>query len=120
LPVARAPHTPRPLIDLDAIRAHHFDAETSRTLAALWTAAADVPVLLAEVGRLHSLLILARIRHADLAAAARAVVAADRDGEHDPLWYIRDELAADGNLPPRWLSASELRWSANRRWDVGR
>ncbi len=83
-------------------------SETTRTLAALWTAAADIPVLLAEVGRLHSLLILARVRHADLTAAARAVIGAERDGENDPLWYIRDELATNGKLPPRWLSAPEL------------
>jgi hypothetical protein len=103
-------HVPPPLIDLATVRAHHRDAETTRTLAALWTAAADIPVLLAEVGRLHSLLVLARVRHADLTAAARAVVAAERDGENDPLWYIRDELAANGKLPPRWLSAPDLLW----------
>jgi hypothetical protein len=108
LPITQAPHTPPTLLDLGVIRAHHRDAETTRTLAALWTAAADIPVLLAEVGRLHSLLILARIRHADLTAAARAVIAAERDGENDPLWYIRDELAANGKLPPRWLSAPDL------------
>ena len=108
MPITEAPHTPPPLIDLDVVRVHHRDAETTRTLAALWTAAADIPVLLAEVGRLHSLLILARIRHADLTAAARAVIAAERDGENDPLWYIRDELAINGKLPPRWLSAPDL------------
>jgi hypothetical protein len=51
---------------------------------------------------------LARVRHADLQAAARASVAAERDGEHDPLWYVRDELAANGKLPPRWLNAADL------------
>ena len=107
MPITQAPHTPPTLLDLGVIRAHHRDAETTRTLAALWTAAADIPVLLAEVGRLHSLLILARIRHADLTAAARAAIAAERDGENDPLWYIRDELAANGKLP-RWLSAPDL------------
>lgn len=33
-------------------------------------------------------------RYADLLAAARAAVAAEDDGEADPLWYVRDELAA--------------------------
>jgi len=108
LPVTESPHTPPVLIDLGAIRDHHLDAETTRTLAALWTAAADIPVLLAEIGRLHSLLLLTRIRQADLTAAARAVIAAERDGENDPLWYIRDELATNGKLPPRWLSAPDL------------
>jgi hypothetical protein len=37
-------------------------------------------------------------------------VAAERDGENDPLWYIRDELAANGKLPPLWLSAPDLLW----------
>jgi hypothetical protein len=100
--MTEAPHIPPLLLDLDAIRAHHHDAETAHSLAALWTAAADIPVLLAEIGRLHSLLNLTRLRHADLAAAARAVLAADHDGERDPLWFIRDELAVDGLLPSRW------------------
>ena len=120
MPIAGAPHTPPLLIDLDAIRADHHDAETTHSLAALWTAAADIPVLLAEVGRLHALLTLTRLRRADLAAAAQAVLAADHDGEHDPLWYLRDELTAGGELPPRLLVAHDLRWSDGRRWDVGR
>ena len=108
MPVTEPPHTPPALIDLGAIRDHHHDAETTRTLTALLTAAADIPVLLAEIGRLHSLLLLTRVRQADLTAAARAVIAAERDGENDPLWYIRDELAANGKLPPHWLSAPDL------------
>jgi hypothetical protein len=45
----------------------------------------DVPVLLRALraGRLHS---------ANLAAAGRATLAADRDGEADPLYYLRDQL----------------------------
>jgi hypothetical protein len=35
-----------------------------------------------------------RRRYADLLAAARAAVAAEQDGESDPLWYVRDELGA--------------------------
>ena len=108
MPITEPPHTPPVLIDLGAIRDHYRDAEDTRTLTALWTAAADIPVLLAEIGRLHSLLLLTRVRQADLTAAARAVIAAERDGENDPLWYIRDELAANGKLPPRWLSAPDL------------
>lgn len=108
MPITEPPHTPPVLIDLGAIRDHYRDAENTRTLAALWTAATDIPVLLAEIGRLHSLLLLTRVRQADLTAAARAVIAAERDGENDPLWYIRDELATNGKLPPRWLSAPDL------------
>jgi hypothetical protein len=54
------------------------------------------------------LLWLSRASHADLLAAARAVLAAEHDGEHDPLWYLRDELAARGQLPPRWAHATDL------------
>jgi hypothetical protein len=108
LPITGPQHAPAILIDLGAVREHHRVAERTRAYAALWAAAADIPVLLAEIGRLESLLTLARVRHADLTAVARAAVAAERDGENDPLWYIRDELAANGTLPPRWLSAPDL------------
>ena len=36
----------------------------------------------------------ARIRAADLEAAGGATLAAEREGEADPLFYLRDELAA--------------------------
>jgi len=90
------------------VRAHHHTAKEARTPIALWTSVADVPVLLAEIGRLRSLLALGRAQYADLLAAARATVAAARDGEADPLYYIRDELAARGQLPPRHMHAAEL------------
>jgi hypothetical protein len=93
---------PRPILDLDAVRDHHTHARDTVDLDALWTVLSDVPVLLAEVERLRSLLWFARMSHANLAAAARAAVAADHDGEHDPLWYVRDELATRAELPPRW------------------
>lgn len=35
----------------------------------------------------------------NLVAAARATLAAQRDGEPDPLYYLRDELHAQGQLP---------------------
>lgn len=108
MPITSPQHAPATLIDLGAVREHHLDAEQTRTLAALWTATADIPVLLAEIGRIESVLTLTRGQHADLHAAARASIAAERDGEDDPLWYIRDELAANCKLPPRWLSAADL------------
>ena len=97
-----------PLLDLNTIREHYRHAEAERTFAALWTAAADIPALLAEIDRLYSLLCLARILHANLTAAVYATIAADRDGEDDPLWYIRDKVATIGKLPPPWLSAHDL------------
>jgi hypothetical protein len=35
----------------------------------------------------------------NLIAAARATLNADADGEPDPLYYLRDELEAQGQLP---------------------
>jgi hypothetical protein len=98
----------RHTVDLDAARAHHHAATTTGATDALWLATADVPVLLAEIDRCRTLLALTRARHADLLAAARATVAAYRDGEADPLWYVRDELAANGQLPPAHLHATAL------------
>jgi hypothetical protein len=98
----------RHVVDLDAVRAHHQTAKETRTPVALWIAVTDVPVLLAEIDRVRSLLALTRAQHADLLAAARATVAAARDGEADPLYYIRDELNARGQLPSRHLHAAEL------------
>lgn len=60
---------------------------------ALVHSVADIPALVSEVDRLYVLLLTERRRHADLAAAARATLAATVDGEADPLAYLRDELA---------------------------
>lgn len=54
----------------------------------------DVPVLLAEITRLTSLLTEARTEYANVLAAARATLHAQDDGESDPLSYLRDEVAA--------------------------
>ena len=59
-------------------------------------ALSDIPVLTAEITRLHGDLALLRLHRANLAAAARAALAAWHDGEPDPLSYLRDELAAQG------------------------
>jgi hypothetical protein len=61
------------------------------TLAVL----ADVPLLCDRIDRLERL----RMRHQDLEAAAQATLAASADGEPDPLYYLRDELAATHSLP---------------------
>jgi ABC-type transporter Mla subunit MlaD len=57
---------------------------------------ADVPVLTALITRLRSELGRVRLEWANLAAAGRASVTAYRDGEPDPLCYLRDELSAQG------------------------
>jgi len=110
-------HAPRAFVELDAVRAHHHTAEEIRTPHALWTALADVPVLLAEIARGRTLLALTRAEYADLLAAARATIAAHRDGERDPLYYLHDELAAHGQLPPRHLHPAELLALAARLGD---
>ena len=89
----------RPTLDLDAVRTHLHDARTTRVPAALWLAVADVPLLVAELERLRTLLLLARGRYADLLAAARATLGAEDDGEDEPLFYLRDEIDAYDRLP---------------------
>jgi hypothetical protein len=72
-------------------------------LADIWrylqTAFNDVPALATEIIRLSGELRDTRLDRANLLAAARAAIAADHDGEPDPLWYLRDELAAH-HAPP--------------------
>ncbi|MGH4014360.1 MAG: hypothetical protein ACRDSL_10635 [Pseudonocardiaceae bacterium] len=99
---------PYSLVNLEAVRNHFHQACQSRTPVRLWHAVADIPVLLAELSRLRSLLALVRTMHANLLAAARATVAAARDGEADSMYYLRDELAAHDQLPPDHLHAAEL------------
>jgi hypothetical protein len=48
----------------------------------------------------RTLLALTRARYAELLAAARAAVAAERSGDADPLGYVRAALAERGQLPP--------------------
>jgi hypothetical protein len=54
----------------------------------------DTVALSAEVTRLTAEVQTTRLDHANLLAAVRATIAAERDGEADPLWYVRDELDA--------------------------
>ncbi|MGH6971784.1 MAG: hypothetical protein ACREEQ_09245, partial [Caulobacteraceae bacterium] len=60
-------------------------------------ALADTRDLATEVARLAAELAAARLRHANAVAAMRATIAAQRDGEPDPLYYLRDELRASRN-----------------------
>ena len=99
---------PYSLVNLEAVRKHFHQACQSRTPVRLWHAVADTPVLLAELSRVRSLLALVRAMHANLLAAARATIAATRDGEADSMYYLRDELDAHDQLPPDHLHAAEL------------
>ncbi|MGI5284873.1 hypothetical protein ACQEVF_16250 [Nonomuraea polychroma] len=54
----------------------------------------DIESLIDEVTGLRAELASIRYQRANLLAAIRATLAADRDGDHDPLYYVRDELHA--------------------------
>jgi hypothetical protein len=77
-------------------------AAVTPTLAGAWrlidAALADLPFALAELGRARAELELARLDRANLLAAIQATLAADADGDPDPLGYLRDEL--DSPEPP--------------------
>ena len=77
-------------------------ASATPTLSAAWdhirAALADARDLATEVTRLSAELAVARLWHANALAAMRATIGAQRDGEPDPLYYIRDELNAPRNL----------------------
>ncbi len=60
------------------------------------TALSDVRALVQEVAELRTQLAMVRLDRANLAAAARATIAAHAEGEADPLSYLRDELTAQG------------------------
>jgi hypothetical protein len=74
-----------------AWRAHHEEAGHAESLE--WQDAVPViPALCAEVDFRYQLLADERRRYADLLAAVHAALGAARDGEPDPLAYLRDDL----------------------------
>lgn len=79
--------THNPDADLQEASTRHDNASSAlRTIA---TALDTIPKLYGEIRRL-------RVRLANLVAAARATLGAHDDGEPDPLYYLRDELEAQG------------------------
>lgn len=94
------PRIPRLTVDQEAVLTHLQAAHRRLTPDAVWTAVADIPVLLTEVNRLAQLLSRTRWDFADLLAAARATLAADHDGEPDPLVYLRDAIAEHRTWAP--------------------
>ena len=69
-------------------------------LAGIWRildqALTDLPVILADLGQAWAELQAVRLDRANLLAAIRATLAADAEGEPDPLGYLRDELDTSG------------------------
>jgi hypothetical protein len=60
------------------------------------SALADLPAVLADLGRARAELEAVRLDRANLLAAVRATLSADAEGEPDPLGYLRDELNSAG------------------------
>jgi hypothetical protein len=99
------PH-PHSRTDLEEIAARNqtgrhmiagFAAEMP-ALAEFWrhldTALAGNLTICTEAARLNAELAAARLDRANLLAAIRATLAAHADGEHDPLYYLQDEMDA--------------------------
>jgi hypothetical protein len=57
-----------------------------------------IPLLSAEITRLRRRLAAKLKDFNDLLAATKATLNAQADGEDDPLYYLRDELQAQGHL----------------------
>jgi hypothetical protein len=88
-----------PDADLQEVARQHDQAiSATRTLAA---ALETIPRLCAEIGRLRARLARSLTDLHNLIAAARATLGAHADGEDDALYYLRDELDAQGQLPPQ-------------------
>jgi hypothetical protein len=100
---------PRLAIDADAVSARYRAVLTVPAgkpfRSALVQSVSDVPALLSEVDRLWLALVSTRRQYANLVAACRAAMSAQRDGESDPLSYLRDELSppsVSGDHRGRW------------------
>lgn len=89
-----------PDADLQEVARQHDQAASAiRKLAAAVDA---IPRLCAEIGRLRARLTRTLADLHDLIAAARATLGAHADGESDAFYYLRDELDAQGELPPEY------------------
>ena len=53
-------------------------------------------------------LAIVQAEYAELLAAARAAVTAERNGDADPLGYVRGLLAERGQLPPPGVAARHV------------
>jgi hypothetical protein len=86
-------------VNLAVVEGHYRDALRphlrSRARAVYYAAIRDIPSLLDEVERLWTLLTEARIRHANLRAAALATMSAHDAHEIDPLSHLRAGLSED-------------------------
>lgn len=88
-----------PDTDLQEVATRHDSATTATAKVA--RALDTIPLLCAEISRLRRRLVVALKDLNNLVAAARATLGASADGEPDALYYLRDELQAQGHLPPK-------------------
>jgi hypothetical protein len=82
--------------DLQEVANRHDTA--TAVVDTLGRALDTIPFLSAELARLRRRLATTFNDFNDLLAAARATLSAHADGEEDPLYYLRDELNAQGHL----------------------
>ncbi|MFC4007960.1 hypothetical protein ACFOY2_12055 [Nonomuraea purpurea] len=108
-------HHPYPHTDLQEVSSRNQTAAQIMTALAraplpvqlMWAqviaALADIDALIDEVTGLRAELTSIRHQRANALAAMRATLAADRDGDDDPLYYVRDELDAQANRSDRLM-----------------
>jgi hypothetical protein len=89
-----------PDADLQEVADQHDQATSA--MGKLAMALETIPHLCAEIGRLRARLARSLTDLHNLIAAARATLGAHADGEDDALYYLRDELDAQGQLPPEY------------------
>ena len=82
--------------DLQEVANRHDTA--TAVVNTLGRALDTIPFMSAEITRLRRRLAITRHDSSNLLAAARATLSAHADGEGDPLFYLRDELTAQGHL----------------------
>jgi hypothetical protein len=90
--------TQYPDADLQEVISQHSHAISA--MRNLGRALDTIPRLCAEIGRLRARLASVLTDLHNLVAAGRATLSANADGELDALYYLRDELHAQGQLPP--------------------
>jgi hypothetical protein len=88
-------HTPQLTINLDDVQNRLRDLARTQACESCGpltgSVIADITLLCSEIIRLHAALRRERLRSANFEAAIRAAFGAERDGEADPLAYLREE-----------------------------
>jgi hypothetical protein len=88
----------RAIIDTDLQEVTNRHDTATAVVDVLNRALDTIPLLSAEIDRLRRRLATTLGDFNNLLASARATISAHADGEEDPLYYLRDELRAQGQL----------------------